>query len=74
MGEGSEREAGGHALSKLGVISGPREHDLERGLSALRSEAVGEGSEREQEEGWRALCEEARNDLGAERARLGGGT
>ena len=110
MGKGSERGAAGHALSKLGVISGPRKQDLGRGLSALKSQAVGEGSKKgarghsvrmlgvisgpieedwgsgvecikvtssgrgEREGGWRARCEEARSDLGAERARLGGGT
>ena len=46
MGEGSKKGAGEHSLSRLGVISGPRQQDLGRGLSALRSQVVGEGSER----------------------------
>ena len=33
-------------MSRLEVISGPREQDWGRGLSALRSQAVDEGSER----------------------------
>ena len=29
MGKGSERGAGGHAVRRLGVISGPREQEWE---------------------------------------------
>ena len=37
LGEGSEREAGGHAVRRLGMILGPIEEDWGAGLSGVRS-------------------------------------
>ena len=70
MGEGSKRRAGGQAVRRLGVISGPREEDWGAGLECVKVT----GSERgEREGGWRAGSEEARGDFGAKRGILGAG-
>ena len=53
------------------MISGPIEEDWGSGVECIKVTSSGRG---EREGGWRARCEEARSDLGAERARLGGGT
>ena len=71
MGEESEKGAGGHVVRRLGVISGPIEEDWGAGVECVKVTGSGRG---EREGGWRARCEEARSDLGAERARLGGET